>query len=204
MSLAKTQRTDVRRWARAGYRISWIRDKERAVLSTEKASCVEGLQRIALCADLQVLANIDESGHVRILRPKSSGNERTQMRHGHRLRRLIARMPMELVSRMQNENKVSHAVASDQRPAIHDAGKPFPPLRQVYAINRCRAAGNCAEHALRLEPALVGGVGLPVEFFVLRHAAGHPEEEQRVSARLDFLSSFRQEQPRGTARKRGQ
>ena len=42
--------------------------------------------------------------------------------------------------------EISHSVASDQRPAIHDFGKALQTLRESNAIDSGRDAGKRAEH----------------------------------------------------------
>ena len=64
----KPARADQFRGSRRRNGIARIGNQERSVLAANKYRGVKGLERIAFRADIQILADIDEGGNIRIAR----------------------------------------------------------------------------------------------------------------------------------------
>ena len=128
-----------------------------------------------------------KAGNGGILRPLALGNPRAEVRSGDRLRRLVARVPMVLVPRMENLPQVARHVRADQRAAVEDGGDLLQPLRDADIVDRRRDRGKGAQHPVRFEPFIKGDVALRVERLGVGHAAGHPQEHDAIGRRRDFF-----------------
>ena len=78
------------------------RHVERTELTAQETSRSEGLEFLAF-ADIQTLTNIDEGRHCGVLGPQCARHHGSDMRAGHRLRRGVSRVPVELMPRMEDE-----------------------------------------------------------------------------------------------------
>ena len=137
------------------------------------------------------------------LMPAWDGGLSTVMRpQGHCLRRCVASVPLKLVARVQNEAQVAGPVGADQRAAVQDARDLLQALRNLYAIHRGLDRRKRAQHAIRFQARFIGCVALGVEGFGLRHAAGHPQQDDGVGGGLK-LWRLPKKLARRSARQRG-
>ena len=83
-----------------------IDDEERTVIRAEEAGGVERFQRADLPGAFDRLADRDKRRHVRVLRTERARDDRTDVRHRLRLGRNVARVPVVLVTRVQDEAEV--------------------------------------------------------------------------------------------------
>jgi hypothetical protein len=81
-----------------------------------------------LLSILEPLANDDEGRHDRTAWTKFLRNPGPEVRRGYALRRLVARVPVVLMPRVQDLPQVRDDVRSNQRSAI----KHFPDLFQAF------------------------------------------------------------------------
>ena len=95
-------------------------------------------------------------GHLRLLRPEQLRNPRADVRHGDRLRRLIAGMPVVLMARVQNESEIADAVRSDQRPPIHDLRDSSSPCEKRMPSTAVGIDGNVLRTRLLSSPVSYG------------------------------------------------
>ena len=144
------------------------------MFSTKKTGRVEGLQAIALAADLHVLADVDEGGDVGVLGPKGSTDERPHMRHRNTLRRLIAGMPMILMARVQNEAEVADAVRAKEDSSIENPGRLLEALGHLHAVEHGGNRREGGEHTIALEARFIGRIEFWIEGLGLCHSARHP------------------------------
>ena len=155
------------------------------MVGAEKARGVKRLQRADLARPLDGLADRDERGHVWMLWPERLRDHRSEVRHRHRLRRNVARVPVVLMPRMEDEAEVRGHERPDHRAAIHHAPDLLQPFGETDAVNRRRNRRERTEHVLDVHAPLERRVALGIECLGLRHAASHPEDDDRVrSGRL--------------------
>ena len=83
-----------------------IDDQERTVIGAQESGGVERLERRDLARAFDRLPDRDERRHVRVLRPERPRDDRADVRHRHRLRRDVARVPVVLMARVQDEPEV--------------------------------------------------------------------------------------------------
>ena len=157
----------------------WEGDAERAVLAAEEAGGREGLQLLAL-ADVEALSDVDERRHGGVARAERAGDDRAEVRRGDRLRRRVARVPMVLVPRVEDEAEIACPVGADERPAIDDGAQALEPCRELDVIDGGVDRGEGAEHLIGLQAARERRVALRVERLRVGHAAGHPQDDERV------------------------
>ena len=96
------------------------------------------------------------------------------------LRRHVAGVPVVLMARVEDEAEVGGLEGADQRAAVHDLGDAFQALRDFDVVDGGVDGGEGAEDAFGADAGLEGGVAFGVEGFGLRHAAGHPEDDDGV------------------------
>ena len=77
-----------------------------------------------------------KAGTAGLSGPKRSGDDRAEMRRRDRLRRRIARVPLKLMARMENESQIARRVAANQRAAVHHRGELLQPLRELDVDRR--------------------------------------------------------------------
>ena len=187
VAVGETRRADVLgQAARAPPRRVDRQIRKRRVLAAQKSGGMKCFHGVALAADLQVLADVDERRNLRIARPQRAGDHRAHVRRGHGLRRRIAGVPMELMPRMQNEPQIAHAVRANQRAAVHDFGDALQAGGDLDLIDGGVDRRERAQHALGFHARFKRRVALGIERFGLRHAASHPQQNQAIGARRDF------------------
>jgi hypothetical protein len=135
---------------------------------------VKRLDRSALPADLEVLADRNKRRHSGILRTERSRNHRSDVRHCHRLRRNVAGVPVILVARVENVSEIGRLESSDDRAAIHDACDTLETLRDLDVIGGRVDGRKRAQHALGSHAGLERRIALRIPRLGLRHPAGHP------------------------------
>jgi hypothetical protein len=91
-------------------RVAGIDDHEWTVIGTQKSRSVECLHRRALRADFHVLSNVDKRRHLGVSRSQSARDNCSQKGHRYRLRRSVARVPVILMARVQDEPQVARLV----------------------------------------------------------------------------------------------
>ncbi len=160
-------------------RVVWKGNIERPKLAAEKSRRGERLQLLAF-PEIEALADIDERRHRRIARPEGFGDEPAEMRRGHALRRHVARVPVELVPRVQDEAEILRHRRADERAAIHDTRHLLQSLGKAHSIDRCRDARESGQHAIRFHPFFKRRVALRVEGLRVRHAPGHPQHDHTI------------------------
>src|SRR6188768_482250 len=96
---------------------------------------MEGLECADLASTLDRLADRDERGHVWILRPEGSRDDRADVRHRHRLGRNITCVPVILMARMQNEAQVRGVEGTNDRATIDHPANLLEPLGELDVID---------------------------------------------------------------------
>ena len=86
------------------------------------------------------------AGYVSVVRPQCTGDPRADVRRCHGERRSIPSVPMILVSRVEDEAKVSGLVTADQCRPIHYRGDSFETARE---LDVCRLAVSMLGNVLR-------------------------------------------------------
>ena len=74
----------------------------------------------------------------------------------NRQRRNVTRVPVILVSRMQDTPQVGLNCRTNQRAAIHDPGDVFQPLRDLDMVNGCIDRRKRAEDLFHVQPFFKG------------------------------------------------
>ena len=180
------------------------RDVERAIFAAEKSRRRERLQLLPF-PEVETLPDVNERRHRRIERAAGARDPRAEVRCRHRLRRHVARVPVELVPRVQDKPEVRRLHPAHERPAVHHRREIFKARRKPDAINRRGNRGKRAQHFIRIEAGRVRGVALRVEGLGVRHTAAHPEDDHAVRRRRDFLQYlFGEQRARRTRSERSQ
>jgi hypothetical protein len=110
------------------------RHVERAVLRSEETGRRERFELLAF-AQIEPLPDVDEGGHRGIPRPERPRHDGADVRGRHGLRRRVAGVPLILMSRVENEAKVTGRVGPDECPAVDHARQPLETLREPDAVN---------------------------------------------------------------------
>ena len=113
----------------------------------------------------------------------SVARHRADVRHRHRLRRHVAGVPVVLVPRVQDEAEIGGLERADHRAAIDDAADALEPLRELDVIDGRVDRRERAEHVADRHARRERRVALRIERLGLRHAAGHPQHDDRVGGR---------------------
>ena len=181
------------------------RQVHRTIFAAKESGGGEGLEFLTLADAFEALADVDEGGHHRIARAEHAGHPGADVRAGDGLRRDIAGMPMELVTRMQDAAEVGLHRRTDQRAAVHDPRDVLESFADADAVDRRRDRREGAEHAVVGESLLVRRVALRVEGLGRGHAAGEPDENDRVrgGGGLDELLALGEEARRAHRQRRG-
>ncbi len=95
-----------------------IRDHKGSVFAAQESGRMEGLQLLPL-TDREPLPNVNESRDHRVHRPLLLCDPCANMRREYRLRRLVAGMPVILMTGVQDMTQICGHIGADQRPAIH-------------------------------------------------------------------------------------
>ncbi len=127
------------------HRLLGIGHTKRAVLGAEAAPRLKSLEFFRLAVAVVTLADVDEGRERRVLRTLRLGNPGADVRGGHRLRRLIAGVPVVLVPRMQNLAEVGRDVRANQRPPVEHRRNLFEPLGDMHAVDCRRNRGERAQ-----------------------------------------------------------
>ncbi len=157
-----------------------VGDEEGAELGAEESGGVEGFQRGAFGADLEILADGDEGRHGGVARAEGLGDDGAEVRDGNGLRRDVAGVPVKLVSRVEDEAEVGGLEGADDGAAIDDTADAFETLGELDVVDGGIDRGEGAENLLGADSGGEGRVALGVEGFGLRHAAGHPDDDHGV------------------------
>src|SRR4051794_8194951 len=102
------------------------------------------------------------------------------MRHRHRLRRDVTRVPVILVTRVQDETQISSVEGTNHRAAIDRAPDLFETLRELDVVDGGVDLRKRAQHVFDANARRKRRVALRIERFGLRHAAGHPQYDDGV------------------------
>ena len=178
------------------------RQVHRTELAAEEPRGGESLQLLAFADPFEPLADVDERRHDRITRPQHARHPGADMRAGHGLRRDVAGVPVELVTRMQDAAEVRLHGGTDQRPAVHDLGDALESLADPHPVDGRRDRGERAEHPVVRHALLIRRIALGIEGLRGGHAARQPDEDAGVGrggGRDDLLV---REQARGAHRER--
>ena len=106
------------------------------------------------------------------------------MRNRDALWRLVAGVPVVLVTAMENEAQIGRDDAANHHASIHHSCDLLEPCGQFHAIGgRVESMGRCSVHRPSGVPTRYGYVALGVESIRLRHATAHPQQDDRVSRR---------------------
>src|SRR6185503_9101082 len=130
-----------------------VRDVERPMFTAEKACGRERLDFLAF-ADVEALADVDEGGHCGIQWPQRARDDRPKVRAGDGLRRLIARVPVELMPRVKDEAQVACRVTADQCATIHHLGDSLQAPGKLDVIDHGVDLRERAEDVRRLDAFL--------------------------------------------------
>ena len=163
-----------------------IGDEERAVFAAEKTGGVKGLEFLAF-AEIETLADVNERGHGGVHRPERAGDDGADVRRGDGLRRRVAGVPLVLMARMQNEAEVARRVGADQRGAVHDLRDLFQALREFDVVHGGVDRRERGQDLVGRQAGFVRRVALGIERLGVRHAAGHPEDDDGVGGGFDFF-----------------
>src|SRR5256885_412884 len=82
--------------------------------------------------------------------------------------------------RVENETEVAGGVGTDQRGAVHHAGKVFESLSEFDVVDDCVDLRKGAEDLIGSQAGFEGGVAFGIERFGMGHAACHPENDDSV------------------------
>ncbi len=164
-----------------------VGEVERTIFAAEEAGGGEGLQLLDFAVPFEPLADVDERRDRRVLRPADLGDPRADVRRGHGLRRDVPGVPVVLVPRVEDVPQVGNDVRADQGAPVQDLGDVFQPLGDLHAVEHRVDGGERAEDLLRRDADLERGVPLGIERFGRRHAAGQPEQDERVGGGLGLL-----------------
>ena len=82
--------------------------------------------------------------------------------------------------RVQDEAEIGTLEAADDRAAVHDAGDALQPLRDLDVVDRRVDRRKGAEDAVGPDPGGERRIAFRIEGFGLRHAARHPQHDERV------------------------
>ena len=143
----------------------------------------------------QSLADVDKCRNRRVLRSANLGDPRPDVRGGHGLRRNVPGVPVVLVTGVEDITQVGNDVRADQGPSVQDLGDMLQPLGDFHAVEHRVDRGEGAEDLLRRDADLERGVPLGIEGFGRRHAAGQPDQDERVGGGhglLDWLRALNQ------------
>ena len=112
--------------ARSG--IVRVVNQKRSIFRAKKTGSVECLHGVALRAQFQILADVEERRNVRMPGPERACEKRAHVRHQQRLRRGVSGVPVILMLGVQNLAQVADAVGANQRAAVHHLGDLFQAL----------------------------------------------------------------------------
>src|SRR5688572_1820064 len=115
--------------------VLWVWDVEGPGFAAQKTRGGERLQLFAF-PKIEALTNVDEGWDCRIEGSECARDECTEMRAVHTLRRRVARVPLELVPRVQNESEIACGVTTDECSPIHDRSHLFQTRGKLDAIHR--------------------------------------------------------------------
>ena len=169
----ETLRCHARRRTHGVARLHRFFDDERPEFAPEKSSRVKRFQ-FGLFALIEALPDHDERRNHRVARPEFLRDPRTEMRRSHRLRRLVACVPVELMPRVQNIPEVCHDMRTNERAAIHHLPDFLQPFGKLDAVQRRRSRLERREHRRRFSTHGEGREALRIERLGVRHAARHP------------------------------
>ena len=162
------------------------------MFGAEKTRGVKRLERADLARALDGLPDGDEGRDVRVPGTEGSRDDGADVRHRHRLRRDIAGVPVVLVPRVQDEAEIGGVERAYDRSAVDDAADLFQPLRELDVVDGGVDRRERAQHVLDVHARLERRIALRIERFRLRHAAGHPQNDDRVGRAAFARASARQ------------
>jgi hypothetical protein len=134
-------------------RVLRYRQIERTVLAAKKACRGESFELFRLAVAFDLLPDIDERRNHRISRSQNFGHPRADMRGRDRLRGDVARVPMVLMTRMQDMSQIGQHVGTDRyRWSLRYPDEAV----EIIADYRLRSGEGILDIAHRQPPATIG------------------------------------------------
>jgi len=125
-------------------------------------------------------ADVDERRDRRVPRPENLRHPGADVGSGHGPRRDIPRVPVVLMPGVEDVPEVGHDVRADQGAAVEHLRDALQALRDLDVGDGRVDARERAEDPVRRRADLVRGESLGVERLGGGHAAGHPQDDDRV------------------------
>ena len=102
------------------------------------------------------------------------------MRSGHGLGRFVAGVPVVLMARVQNMPHIGGYVRANQRSLVHHFANGLQSFGKMNAIQHRRHRLERTQHPVAFHALFKRRIAFGVKGFGMGHAAGHPEQNDRI------------------------